>query len=344
MGELPTWPYRLDSPREKRRLRKYALAVLVFVFPLQTCVDWVRPRPDHGAVRRFPHTELAKIDMGSDGHVAIAVSPDDRWLVFSEYAADFPELLEIDVADWYRLASIDLQSGVKRTHRAPPDLPTYFFMPHGMVSPDGAACWIDGVFVLDLHDKRSKSLVVNPAQDELELRPLDKAPMECSDCAPVQVSGTRAKARWSNFESRAWKSADGPVDYKCTGDAIVRIVPDSRDKTVISKLSKWRFGMVAQMDRLGVSPDGRYIAYSVLRDLVNVVPFIPGSGWTQYLYVRDLKSRRDRQLAVRSELSNLAWSSDSRKLYFSSKDVSGLIFTRVGGSVCVVDMADVFGR
>jgi hypothetical protein len=355
MGKYRLWLARMSNNamsniqwgrlRRKRAIWKCALAVLFVIFPLRTCVDWIHPHPDHKAVRRFPNTERAYASMGSDEIVAISVSPDDRWLVFAEFSADFPELYNVDSGDWYRIASIDLQSGAKRTHHPPADLAEDIRLPDGYVGYGGAGNWVDGVFVLNRNGPRRKSLVLDPAQDELVWRLLDEAPMGCSDCMPVGASGNRANKRWSNCGSFAWRSAAEPVYYTSKGDDIVRILPDSRAETVISAGSKWRFGMVARMDLLRVSPDGRFLAYSVLRDLANLLPFIPGSGWTQYLYVRDLQSGRDKQLAVRGELSNLVWSSDSRKLYFSGNDTPNAIAPqRIHGSVCIVDMADVFRR
>ena len=332
--------------RGKRSLWMCAMAVFFVILPLRTCVDWIHPQPDHKAVRRFPNTEQAAIDMGSDDIAALSVSPDDRWLVFAEYSADFPELHEIDVDDWYRIASIDLLSGAKKTHRPPADLPQNYRWPHGYVAYAGAGRWSGGVFVLHPNDLRWKSLVLNPAAEEFELRNLDTKTMGCSDCAPVETSGTLADRKWSNYRSLAWRSPSAaPVYYESKAEGIVRVSTGEDFETVISTRSKWRFGMVTRLDLIRVSPDGRFLAYSVLRDLVNLLPFIPGSGWTQYLYVRDLHSGRDKQLAVRNSLSNLVWSSDSRTLYFSGSDtpkVNGP--QRVLGSVCVVDMADVFRR
>lgn len=284
--------------------------------------------------------------MISDDIVAVSVSPDDRWLVFAEHSVDFPELLKVDVDDWYRIASIDLQSGAKRTHHSPADLPKNYLLPQGYVAYGGADSWVEGVFALHPNDRHWKSLVLNPSVDEFELRFLDTERMGCSDCAPVEASANGADRRWSNNRSLAWRSTSAaPVYYKSAKTGIIRVLPDEQVETVISTRSKWRFGMVARMDLLRVSPDGRFLAYSVLRDLVNFLPFIPGSGWTQYLYIRDLQSGRDKQLAVRNQLSNLVWSSDSRKLYFSGSDAGNVNGPqRILGSVCVVDMADVFRR
>jgi Tol biopolymer transport system component len=90
-----------------------------------------------------------------------------------------------------------------------------------------------------------------------------------------------------------------------------------------------------------VSPDGHYLAYCVFYSLN--VPIIPGSGWVQYLYLKNLNSGRVVRIASRFRLSNLVWSSDSRRLCFAgirSPDWLGLL-PHTGG-VYVVDVHDVF--
>jgi WD40-like Beta Propeller Repeat len=317
--------------------------LLVYVLlTLRTCHAWLGPHLDAHGVRRLPGTEFVNIINLERTDAAISVSPDDRWLVYSELTGSPEDLREMDYLDRYRIASIDLISGVQRKHR-PESVPVAGTVPSfERIGLRDEASWMNGIFILVNRDAQGRNLGVDPTQDVMygiEKRPMQ---MTCSDCVPYEVI---AKSKWMHgFGDRIsvpLSAGKLPETVYFPRNGVMRATGGGSIDVLVKKGPKGRLGMTTAFLQLRVSPDERFIAFCVSRSLI--VPFLPGSGWIDYLYIKDLHSGREKLVAARHTVSNLIWSSDSSRLYFAGYGTNGPFG---GGSkhrgVFVVDANEIF--
>ncbi len=108
------------------------------------------------------------------------------------------------------------------------------------------------------------------------------------------------------------------VYYDKSVDAVAAVERRTRGGTAELLFEKRESFRDTYIDKLRVSPDGRYLAYTVLSRLKSPVPL---PTWRSGVYVRDLLSGREYQVAPESLLSgNLMWSANSDALYFAVVD------------------------
>lgn len=317
------------------RIVVLAAALGWLLLAVRTCVVWEAPSPTHGAAKLLPGTDLASAEVPS-----ISLSPDDRWLVFSEYSAKPPEVYELRLRDRYAVASVDLVANSKSSHLDTVQCARRPFS-YQTVGAEGSASWQGDVFLLHKCDNRGHYVAMRAGQPQLELIARSAEPLTCSDCEPPP-SATQSIEWPRHLVNHYSFTADGSaVYYERDG---VRMADASQDgRVVVGEFSKSYLGMTTQFAQLRVSPDQHYLAYCVFYSLN--VPIIPGSGWVQYLYLKNLKSGREARIAARFSLSNLVWSHDSRRLYFAGIECpkSGQVGPLAGG-IYVMDAHDVFGE
>lgn len=291
------------------------------------------PFPDHSAVHRLAGTEMA-----SDSRGGLSVSPDDRWLVFSE-------LTTTGLVDWwnlFRVCSLDLVSGKKIAHRLPPefvgdDRPT--FQKIGLWS---AASWQNGVYVLDSLAKRGQALVLDPQREVLESAEISIAGMTCSDCPPFElVRDLSWRPSNSGLCSLPWHEGELKEVIYFAGEGVSRVRRGEPKEVVVGKNAKKRLFMDTQFGILRVSPDESYLAYTFNRATLN--PFLPARGGNVFVYLKNLKTGREHRLFTGAGVGSLIWSSDSRRLYFTARSTPAwpLDADEIRG-VYLVDVADVF--
>lgn len=317
--------------------------LLVYVLlTLRTCHAWLGPHRDARGVHRLSGTELVHISVMEISDAAISVSPDDRWLVYSELVGSPEDLREIEYSDRYRIASIDLISGARREHRPESISKAGAVLSYARIGIRDEASWMNGIFVLENRDAQGRSLGVDPTQEVMVGVVKKLTQLNCSDCVPDEVI---AKAKWMHgFGDRIsvpLRAGDSPETVYFPYKGVIRATADGSADLVVRRRPKGRLGMTTVFLQLRVSPDERFIAFCVARSLI--VPFLPGSGWIYYLHIKDLHSGRERLVAARHTVSNLIWSSDSSRLYFAGYEIPGVY----GGNlkhrgVFVVDANEIF--
>jgi len=143
----------------KRKIKRYSWIVLLVALPVGLGVSCFGPLPDHEAVHLLPNTE--KVTCGEDD---LSLSPDDRWLVFSEISAPISEWGNIKPKYHYQMASIDLKTTKKTNHRLPKDLNEDCYHGFWEIGYVGEESWGDGFFVLAGYDRR-RYLVLDPQNE-----------------------------------------------------------------------------------------------------------------------------------------------------------------------------------
>lgn len=308
-----------------------AAVVLIVVFAsigLRPIVTWFRLPSDNSAVKHVAQTERVHISYSNPDAASITLSPNDRWLVFTESAgahedasmADERELLE---RRHLEIVSIDTQSGRKLNHRLPPEADESEEPWQTHLGVQQEASWASDCFVLTLPGRDGRSLVLNPIAESLQFTRLTSVHLACSDSPPYELI---ANAEWMErvglggrrSAGRNWGQLDAALFY--THDGIWRATSQGHKEELVSIKSLRRFGMETDIFKLRVSPSGRYLAYSVGRSLET--PFLPGSAWIEFLYVKDLETKHVVLLAARADLSNVIWSGDSQLLYFAGRNPS----------------------
>lgn len=311
----------------------FALAALW----VPACWIWVAPFPNHKSIRLIPGTEQVH---PADG--AMSLSRNDRWLVFSEYRIPSPEVFKYPDLPYYRVSTIDLESGTVRRHVAdgPCASEAYF----ELIGTNSVCSWQDSLYVLKKCGGRRSILVANPACDTLAVTRRNERRLTCSDCPDLGPTDELSKwvGTFSRHSTLALQTPDGVPALYYINRGIWRASPGEEDVAVVRGRSKRVFGMLTQFGQIRVSPNGRYLAYCVGYSLE--VPVIPGRGWVVCLVLRDLLTGREVQLAARSALGNFVWSSDSQTLYFAGADLPDNFFKQPAFTgICVAEVSTVFG-
>lgn len=311
-----------------------AVALAWLLISARTCVVWMAPRPTHGAARFVHGTELASAFVPS-----ISLALDDRWLVFAECTEDRSAAYKLQLRDAYTVASIDLETGCKMSYKDTIQCGSDEF-DYRTIGWDGPASWQDDAFLLRKCNGRGKYVAIRKGHPQLDLVARSAAPLTCSDCESRTLP--QQTIDWPARLVNHWSfTSDGSAVYY-ERDGVRMSDASQAGRVVVGESSKKYLGMTTEFAQLRVSPDQHYLAYCVNYSLN--VPIVPGSGWVEYLYIKNLKSGREVRIAARSSLSNLVWSRDSGRLYFAGIDLPRL--GQVGpsaGGIFVVDTHDIFG-
>jgi hypothetical protein len=278
---------------------------------------------------RLPGTER----LSPESPTWFSISPDEAFAIFAEVDSSYPPPpADYKLAPDFHLVTLDLRSGTK-THHHLDDLPPQTLASvdpgswYGLMRFFDANGWSEGVFFVECWISPVAS--INPwiafaAHTPAAARVPPPDAVGCSDCPPSDAVLRMAKSRGidtlvPNSLSAAYHGGR-LSEYLYTdaprGDGIELVRVDSRgEKKVIKRVS--RFGKEVMVNSIRVSPDERYLAYSV--DFRLKLPFpTPAVG---ELYVYDLAKRRTRRIdGVYAGISNLIWSPDSRRLYFGARD------------------------
>ena len=304
----------------------------------------------HGAgdtIQAIPGTEQVAIY-----EFAISVSPDERWLAFTEWVLPKSRVFE-DLSPYEyeaRVATLNLKTGESVRHSInslqPNDL--------GFSTDDQG--W-KGVAGLEVIEKRFRppgwlgtifrfqtyygGVQIVLQADEPGMRIDQEAPgtsSSCSDCPPMTSVQFRDRA-WgllSNDVSAVVRDGvvssiyfvgEGP--YRT--NMILRLGSDGDEQLLVEREEK--AGVLLAIASVRVSPDERYLAY-----VVNTKKQEFLAGPREDLFIRDLKGARERRIAQYGYMSNLIWSPDSRRLYFAGGEYSS------DSAVRVVDVPAVFER
>ena len=288
---------------------------------------------------KLPGTDLLRPESSS----WISVSPDELFVVFTEIdSTEPPPPFPYEHPPAFHIVTLNLRSGAKTQHHLN-DLPpgTLSNEPPGpwieLIGHFNAAGWSDDLF----HVERWVSPVptLNPWIAFVPGIPAARRvdPPEsvgCSDCPPPgvvrKIAGSRrikgdriADVGLADKFSMAYRNGHLSeylyVD-QWMGDGVEFIRSDAHNGSKVVTKEK-RFWREVTARRLRISPDERYLAYSIIIRFKLPIP-TPG---TMELYVYDIQKHRRYRVGGRggvyTGVSNLLWSADSRRLYFGATDI-----------------------
>jgi hypothetical protein len=272
-----------------------------------------------------PGTE--RIKPNNDGPW-FTISPDERWIAY----------MEVDSADWdagpndppvrFHLVALDVGTQSK-THHHIEDVPADVF-PEGFSDPWRAvqndleaSNWVEGR--LFVHVKLTPWWIVFIPGVPAGRRVNPTTEGTCLDCPPASEwrrliesygMGSYSKALHSActngklsdviyFEARAGRGVA----------AIDRKGPDGESQRLLVLKRRFKNSYIGE---IRVSPDERYVAYTLSTNLRSAIPLPTWSGEVHVLDLRTGADRRVRGSVLNS--GNLMWSADSHRLYYAVVD------------------------
>jgi len=298
-------------------------------------------------VRSIPGTEKVATEAFS-----VSVSPDKRWIAFSEWVVPKARLEELPHGvSPLCIATMNLASG-KIVRHAVDSIPAeqLGFEPdesgwrweleliQNRFRPPG---WRSGLFYLQPYF-HGVWLVLDPSVVGVRIVGDPGGPGTCSDCPPMT---------WVRFRDRSWDLLSNEVSV-VVRDGAVRAVyyvdsPYQRnqahhravlrianvgDEEVVTEAPARKRTMVV-IGAVRASPDGQYLGYTVDS---KEQAFFAGTRIT--LWIRDLVSGQEKKIATYGYMGNLIWSPDNRRLYFAGGEYDSDCAVRV------VDVAATFAR
>jgi hypothetical protein len=301
-------------------------------------------------IRSIPGTEQVALLSN-----CITVSPDERWLVFTEWKLPKSRVFEeLPPSEYYaRLVSVDLETGARIEHTIDSIPPKAL----GFSSDDSRWEYHAGFRIIEKHFhprgwrgerfyfqrySGSTYLSLDPREPGIRVAPKPQAPGTCSDCFPV---GT------TRFRERSWDLLSEDIS-PVVRDGVIRSVyyvarPShgrwdhhrsiyrTREyglkELIVERPSKKHVHIV--ISNVRVSPDERFLAYIV--DSKKQSFF---AAPQDEIFVIDLDSREEKRIGRYSSAGNLIWSRDGKRLYFAGSDSSDK------AAVYVVDVAATFGH
>jgi hypothetical protein len=295
----------------------------------------------------------------------ITVSPNERWLVFTEWKLPKSRVFDELPPDEYdlRLVSLDLETG-ERTEHAVESIPpkALGFAPSDVrwkhqvgleiienrFRPAG---WRGERFYFQpyrLSDRYETNLALIPGRPGIQVAKKPEGPSTCSDCFPVGTSRFRG---YSWELTPRWGQVPNPVSVAVRDGAIrsvyyvrkpdhgrwdhyrsvYRLRGEGPQETLVELPAKKH--VMISIVGVRVSPDERSLAYHVHSKKQAFL-----SGPREEIYILDLDSREEKRIGRYSSAGNLIWSRDSGRLYFAGRDFSNR------AAVYVVDVAETFGH
>jgi hypothetical protein len=307
----------------------------------------------HGAAdaaRAIPGTEQVAIY-----DFAISVSPDERWMAFTEWVLPKSRVFE-DLSPYeypVRITTLDLKTGENVRHSidslAPLDLGFSADDPNwkrraGLeliekrFRPPG---WNGNLFHLQPYrflPRYSAIVALDVRVPGLSAAASPETSTTCSDCPPMTSVQFRDRT-WdllSNDVSAVVR--DGTVssmyfvgEGPYRKNMILRLEPDGDEELVVERQKKR--GVLMSVVGIRVAPDERFLAYHVHSKKQAFL-----AGPKEELFVLELSTRREKRIARYGYMSNLVWSPDSQRLYFAGGEYSS------DSAVRVVDVPSVFER
>lgn len=283
---------------------------------------------------------------------SISVSPDERWLAFTEWTLPKPQVLKEPPHSGYlfRITTLNLKTG-QTAHHGIESIPESALgfrqedrdwqMEAGLelieqrFRPPG---WNGNLFYLQPYF-RGIQVALDSLTPGMQIVARPDTPGTCSDCPPVTSIDFMGKSWDLLSDDVSTVFRDGAVQavyyvnspfqldqahhraiYRATGAAeqVVVEVPGMP-------------GGIAVIANVRASPDGRYLAYVVYS---KTQAFLAGPQ--RVLFIRELGSGRGRKVATYGDISNEVWSPDSKRLFFAGGDNAG------EAAVRVVDVAAAF--
>jgi hypothetical protein len=269
---------------------------------------------DHTRVEAIPNS-------GGKGFVSgywqVSVSPDERWVSFFARPADWMAL------DKLEFCSLDLTTYQKTIHTLDHvDLSRSEFAYNpwvGVLTSFEPNAWSDGKCYVFYSTYSSSSWLLSftPGEPSAEWARRPEG-LDCSDCPSVKALAIAQG--WQGVSPREYDrysvQADGDtvIAVYCVGagPVIQRVDATGHVETIVERGKR---GLkVATPSAVRLSPDGRYLAYSLTWQIA--AP-IPTPYYQQEVHLLELASGRDRRVAKGYRyVGNLTWSPDSRRIYF----------------------------
>lgn len=277
------------------------------------------------SVRAIPGTEQVAIF-----DFCISVSPDERWLVFTEWVLPKSQVFDdLPPGQYYsRVVTLDIGTGEMIHHTIdtiPAEALGFSNGDTGWIRQAGTeivedrfrpAGWIDGKFYFQPYnhgvqvwlDPQMPGIVVGAGPDTVG---------RCSDCPPL-LQLQFARRAWdltSDYVSAVlrngmFQSIYYRREYSQRSSAIVRTREDGGDEVVVERQHKKGTFMTIMSVR--VSPDERYLAYVVHSKKDGLM-----SGPREELFVKDLENGAEKRVATYAYMGNLIWSPMGERLYFA---------------------------
>ena len=298
-------------------------------------------------VRAIPGTEQVAVKQFS-----ISVSPDERWLAFTEWVLPKSRVFE-DLPRYeyeVRIATLNLETNRLIRHGigsipasalgfAPGD--SFWKGQAGLeiieqrFRPPG---WRESVFYFQPYS-HGTHVALDARTPGMQVTAAPAVPLTCSDC-PSTTSVQFRDRSWDLLSDdvsvvvnegmvEAVYYVASPFQPQDDHRTVYRVTQDTGEVVVVEVPD--RRGVVVVINAVRVSPRGRYLAYvrhSKVRHLFG--------GVRQELLIRDLSTQRELEVATYGFMSNLIWSPNSERLYFAGGEYE------TDSAVRVVDVAAAF--
>lgn len=314
------------------------------------CLAGCSSRDPDVVIRPIPGTEQVALLSN-----CITVSPDERWLVFTEWKLPKSRVFEeLPPSEYYaRLVSLDLETGARIEHTIDSLSPKAL----GFSSDDSQWKYHAGFRIIEKHFhprgwrgerfyfqrySRSIYLALDPGAPGIRVAPKPQAPGTCSDCFPVGTTRFRERSWDLLSEDISAVVRDGSIRsvyYVRKPDhgrwdhyrSVYRLRGEGPQETLVELPAKKH--VMISIVGVRVSSDERFLAYHVHSKKQAFL-----SGPREDIYILDLDSREEKTIGTYSSAGNLIWSRDGKRLYFAALDSSDK------AAVYVVDVAETFGH
>jgi len=299
----------------------------------------------NGLARSISGTEQVAIR-----EFAISVSPDERWLAFTEWVLPWSRVLKDLPPDEYpvRVTTLNLE--------------TSEVVPHAIesLSPNSLRLSSEGggwkrLAGLEIIEKRFRPpgwrgdvfylqpyygiyVAVDCRLPGMQILPEPDAVGTCSDCSPIvnlDFGGRSWDLVSNNVGALYRNSAIRAVYYRGespdSNHMILRLREDSGEEVIVDREQKK--GRTITISGLRVSPNEKWLAFVVRSKKREFM-----AAARKELFIKDMESGRELRVAKYGFMSNLIWSPDSQRLYFAGGEYE------TDGAVRVVDVAAAFAR
>jgi hypothetical protein len=297
--------------------------------------------------RTIPGTEQVTV-----GEFTISVSPDEKWLAFTEWVSP-DRTMNLPAGDyWFRVTTLNLQTG-EAVHHEIESIPAQAL---GLSSGDRGWKAVAG---LEIVNRRFRppgwigdhfyfqpyfdgvQVGIDPITPGMQIVAKPDTPGICSDCPPLTTVEFMGKS-WDLLSNRvsavmrdgivaAIYYVDSPLHPEQNDLRTIYEARDKAERPVVHVPSKAPVMNLVSCVR--VSPDARLLAYVVDSKKPDLF-----AGPRDALFIRDLTSGHERKVAEYMYVSNLSWSRDGRRLYFASGEYDS------DGGVRIVDVAATPGQ